>query len=430
MNTNRINSWLPSANIAGCEFPLANLPYAVFSCGNEKHYIGVGIGDSIVNLCALEEAGLFDELDLCLRDAVKQQALNQLMGLGHSHWTALRLRLVELLSKNTYQNQVEPCLIPQVDVSFHLPCQIGDYTDFYTSVHHATRVGSLFRPDNPLLPNYKWIPIGYHGRSSSIRISGEAFKRPVGQLKAPDAECPELGLCKRLDYELELGIFIGKGSQLGTPVSMVDAEQHVFGVSMFNDWSARDIQAWEYQPLGPFLSKNFFSSLSPWIVPMEALAPYRCDWTRDSADPQPLDYLDSKVNRDKGAIDIKLEVWIETAKMRADNQPAERLSKSNFKESYWTIAQMVTHHTVNGCDLKPGDLLGSGTQSGPNHEESGSLLELTAGGKAPITLSNGEQRSFVEDGDRIILKGYCGDDQLKIGLGQVDNLVLSGSKPE
>lgn len=430
MNTNRINSWLPSANIAGCEFPLANLPYAVFSCGNEKHYIGVGIGDSIVNLCALEEAGLFDELDLCLRDAVKQQALNQLMGLGHSHWTALRLRLVELLSKNTYQNQVEPCLIPQVDVSFHLPCQIGDYTDFYTSVHHATRVGSLFRPDNPLLPNYKWIPIGYHGRSSSIRISGEAFKRPVGQLKAPDAECPELGLCKRLDYELELGIFIGKGSQLGTPVSMVDAEQHVFGVSMFNDWSARDIQAWEYQPLGPFLSKNFFSSLSPWIVPMAALAPYRCDWTRDSADPQPLDYLDSKVNRDKGAIDIKLEVWIETAKMRADNQPAERLSKSNFKESYWTIAQMVTHHTVNGCDLKPGDLLGSGTQSGPNHEESGSLLELTAGGKAPITLSNGEQRSFVEDGDRIILKGYCGDDQLKIGLGQVDNLVLSGSKPE
>ncbi|MBU2320869.1 MAG: fumarylacetoacetate hydrolase family protein, partial [Gammaproteobacteria bacterium] len=214
-----------------------------------------------------------------------------------------------------------------------------------------------------------------------------------------------------------------------TPISMADAEQHVFGVSMFNDWSARDIQAWEYQPLGPFLSKNFFSSLSPWVVPMAALEPYRCDWTRDAEDPQPLDYLDSKANRTKGAIDIKLEVWIETAKMRANNQPAERLAKSNFKDSYWTIAQMVAHHTVNGCDLKPGDLFGSGTQSGPDLEESGSLLELTVGGKNPITLSNGEQRTFVEDGDRIILKGYCGDDQLRIGLGQVDNLVQAGNKP-
>ena len=429
MNTHRINSWLPSANMAGCEFPLANLPYAVFSCDDQIHHIGVGIGDKIVNLGALEQAGLLDSLDQNLRDAVKQKALNQLMGLGHTQWHALRLRLTELLSNNAYQDKVEPCLIPQSEVAFHLPCQIGDYTDFYTSVHHATRVGSLFRPDNPLLPNYKWIPIGYHGRASSIRVSGEAFKRPAGQLKAPDATRPVLELCKRLDYELELGIFIGKGSQLGTPISMADAEQHVFGVSMFNDWSARDIQAWEYQPLGPFLSKNFFSSLSPWVVPMAALEPYRCDWTRDSEDPQPLDYLDSKANRAKGAIDIKLEVWIETAKMRENNQPAERLSKSNFKDSYWTIAQMVAHHTVNGCDLKPGDLFGSGTQSGPDLEESGSLLELTVGGKNPITLSNGEQRTFVEDGDRIILKGYCGDDQLRIGLGQVDNLVQAGNKP-
>ncbi|SHF71059.1 fumarylacetoacetate hydrolase [Marinomonas polaris DSM 16579] len=429
MNTNRINSWLPSANMAGCEFPLANLPYAVFSSADQIHHIGVGIGDKIANLNALEEAGLLDSLDQSLRDAVKQSALNQLMGLGHKQWHALRLRLTELFSNSVYQDKVEPCLIPQSEVAFHLPCQIGDYTDFYTSVHHATRVGSLFRPDNPLLPNYKWIPIGYHGRASSIRVSGEAFKRPAGQLKAPDAERPVLELCKRLDYELELGIFIGKGSQLGTPISMADAEQHVFGVSMFNDWSARDIQAWEYQPLGPFLSKNFFSSLSPWVVPMAALEPYRCDWTRDAEDPQPLDYLDSKANRTKGAIDIKLEVWIETAKMRANNQPAERLAKSNFKDSYWTIAQMVAHHTVNGCDLKPGDLFGSGTQSGPDLEESGSLLELTVGGKNPITLSNGEQRTFVEDGDRIILKGYCGDDQLRIGLGQVDNLVQAGNKP-
>ena len=429
MNTNRINSWLSSANIAGCEFPLANLPYAVFSSADQIHHIGVGIGDKIANLNALEEAGLLDSLDQSLREAVKQNALNQLMGLGHTQWHALRLRLIELFSNSAYQSKVEACLIPQSEVAFHLPCQIGDYTDFYTSVHHATRVGSLFRPDNPLLPNYKWIPIGYHGRASSIRISGEAFKRPAGQLKAPDAERPVLELCKRLDYELELGIFIGKGSQLGTPISMADAEQHVFGVSMFNDWSARDIQAWEYQPLGPLLSKNFFSSLSPWVVPMAALEPYRCDWTRDAEDPQPLDYLDSKANRAKGAIDIKLEVWIETAKMRADSQPAERLSKSNFKDSYWTIAQMVAHHTVNGCDLKPGDLFGSGTLSGPDLDESGSLLELTEGGKTPITLSNGEQRTFVEDGDRIILKGYCGDDQLRIGLGQVDNLVQAGNKP-
>lgn len=428
MNTHRINCWLASANIAGCEFPIENLPYAVFSVADKKQQIGVGIGDQMVDLNALEIAGLLDDLDPCLRHAVKQDVLNELMGLGHVHWHSLRLRLTELLSNNGFQDKVEACLIPQAEVAFHLPCQIGDYTDFYTSVHHATRVGALFRPDNPLLPNYKWVPIGYHGRASSIRISGDAFKRPAGQLKAPDATAPVLSLCKRLDYELELGIFIGKGNQLGTPISMANAEQHVFGVAMFNDWSARDIQAWEYQPLGPLLSKNFFSSLSPWVVPMAALEPYRCDWVRDSDDPQPLDYLDSKTNRSKGAIDIKLEVWIETAKMRANKQSPERIAKSNFKDSYWTIAQMVAHHTVNGCDLKPGDLFGSGTQSGPNLEESGSLLELTSGGKKPITLSNGEQRTFVEDGDRVILKGYCGNEQLRIGLGQVDNIVLPGNQ--
>lgn len=420
-------SWLPSANETGCEFPLANLPYAVFSTADQSPAIGVGLGDKIASLKALDEAGLFASLDSALRDAVKQASLNALMGLGHDSWQALRLRLMELFSDGRYQGQVEPCLVAQNEVTFHLPCQIGDYSDFYISVHHATRVGSLFRPDNPLLPNYKWVPIGYHGRSSSIRISGEAFKRPAGQLKAVDAAEPVLDLCKRLDYELELGIFIGSGNPLGSPISIDDAEQHVFGVSMFNDWSARDIQAWEYQPLGPFLSKSFFSSLSPWIVPMAALAPFRCSSERGEGEPQPLGYLDSSANREKGAIDIQFEVWIETQKMRANNQPAERLSASNFKDSYWTIAQLVTHHTVNGCDLKPGDLLGSGTQSGPNLDESGSLLELTTGGKSPITLSNGETRTFVEDGDRIILKGYCEKEGIKIGLGQVDNLVLPGN---
>ncbi|SBS33896.1 Fumarylacetoacetate (FAA) hydrolase family protein [Marinomonas spartinae] len=423
----KLKSWLASANTLDCEFPLANLPYAVFSAKEQSHSIGVGLGDQVANLRMLEEAGLFDDLSPSLRESVRQSTLNPLMGLGSDQWGALRQRLTALFSHIEYKEVVEPCFIPQADVVFHLPCQIGDYSDFYTSVHHASRVGALFRPDNPLLPNYKWVPVAYHGRASSIRISGEAFKRPAGQLKVPESDRPALGLCQRLDYELELGIFIGTGNSLGEPIAIDEAEQHVFGVSMFNDWSARDIQAWEYQPLGPFLSKSFFSSLSPWIMPMAALAPYRCHWTREASDPQPLDYLDSATNRTQGAIDIKLEVWIETEKMRANNQPAERLSTSNFKDSYWTIAQMVAHHTINGCDVKPGDLLGSGTQSGPAPEESGSLLELTAGGKEPITLSNGEQRTFVEDGDRIILKGYCGNEQHRIGLGKVENIVKSGN---
>jgi fumarylacetoacetase len=284
-----------------------------------------------------------------------------------------------------------------------LPCEIGDYTDFYTSIHHATSVGKQFRPDNPLLPNYKWVPIGYHGRSSTIGVSGETIRRPRGQYKGPDDAAPGFGASKRLDYELELGIFVGKGNAQGEPIVIDEAESHLFGLGLFNDWTARDVQAWEYQPLGPFLSKNFASTLSPWIVTMEALAPFRVPFVRPAGDPQPLPYLDDPDNRREGAVDIVLEVWLATANMR---EP-QRLMQSNFRDSYWTMAQLVAHHTVNGCRLRPGDLFGSGTQSGPEPGQGGSLLELSQGGKQPLRLANGETRSFLEDGDTVILRGRC-----------------------
>jgi len=315
--------------------------------------------------------------------------------------------------------------VPQAAAEHAMPAHVGDYTDFYTSIHHATTIGKLFRPDNPLLPNYKWVPIGYHGRASSLGVSGQQFRRPVGQTKAPDAETPTFGPCKRLDYELEVGIFIGAGNALGEPVAMDDAEGKVFGLCLLNDWSARDVQAWEYQPLGPFLSKSFASTISPWIVTLEALAPYRCAWTRAPGDPQPLPYLDSPTLRETGAIDLQLEVLIQTRAMREAGQAPQRLSLSNFRDSYWSVSQLVAHHTVNGCNLRPGDFLGSGTQSGPRPEEAGSLLELSGGGKQAVTLAGGEKRTFVEDGDTIILRAAARRDGLPvIGFGEAAGTVL------
>jgi fumarylacetoacetase len=320
---------------------------------------------------------------------------------------------------------LQNCLLAQSLAEYSLPAQIGDYTDFYTSIHHATAVGKLFRPDNPLLPNYKWVPIGYHGRSSSIGVSGQQFHRPVGQTMPPTATEPVFGPAKRMDYEMEIGIFIGQGNVLGDRIAIQEAEQHVFGLCLLNDWSARDMQAWEYQPLGPFLAKNFASTISPWVVTLEALAPYRKAWTRDAADPQPLAYLESNDLRESGAFDIQLEVLLQTEKMRAENVPAQRLSLSNFRHSYWTVSQLVTHHTVNGCNLRAGDLLGSGTQSGPLPEEAGSLLELTEGGKKPIHLSNGEQRLFIADGDSIIMRGWAQKNGApRIGFGEVVGTLL------
>jgi fumarylacetoacetase len=286
-------------------------------------------------------------------------------------------------------------------------------------------VGKLFRPDNPLLPNYKWVPIGYHGRGSSIGVSGQAFPRPMGQTLPAGSQAPAFGPCKRLDYELEVGVYVGTSNELGRRVAIDDADAHVFGLCLLNDWSARDIQAWEYQPLGPFLSKSFATTVSPWIVTMEALAPYRTAWTRPAEDPQPLPYLESAANRARGALEVQLEVWIETEKMRAGDSGAAQLSQTSLRHAYWTVAQLVAHHTANGCNLQPGDLIGTGTQSGPTPEEAGSLLELSNGGKEPITLPNGETRTFLEDGDAVILRGWCeGAGFARIGFGECRATVL------
>ncbi|KAA1151575.1 MULTISPECIES: fumarylacetoacetase [Pseudoalteromonas] len=423
-----LTSWVESANVDNCDFPIQNLPFAEFrrKGSDEAFRGGVAIGDQVIDLAKLSKLNVLTGDAKTAADAASETTLNTFMGLGGQYWSALRLALSKALRAGSeHQQALSDTLVAQSDIEFSLPCRIGDYTDFYTSIYHATAVGSLFRPDNPLLPNYKWVPIGYHGRSSSIDVSGQTFHRPKGQTKAPDAEVPSFGPCKRLDYELELGIYLGKGNALGDAIAIENAENHVFGFCVFNDWSARDLQAWEYQPLGPFLAKNFASTVSPWIVTTEALAPYRTSWTRDENDPQPMDYLESKANRDQGAFDIQMDVKIQTQKMRSEGHNPTRVSTSSFKHSYWSVAQMVTHHTVNGCNFMPGDMLGSGTQSGPTHEEAGSLLELSRGGKEKITLSNGEQRSFLEDGDNVIMRGWCEKEgYARIGFGSVESTVL------
>jgi fumarylacetoacetase len=315
--------------------------------------------------------------------------------------------------------------VPRSDIELSLPCRIGEYTDFYTGIHHATAVGKQFRPDNPLLPNYKWVPIGYHGRVSSIGVSGQGVRRPRGQLMLPDAKAPVLEPARRLDYELELGVLVGAGNTDGIPMTMAQAEDDWFGLVLLNDWSARDIQAWEYQPLGPFLAKNFGTTISPWLVTQEALAPFRKPFAHPADDPQPLPYLDSPANRERGAIDIALEVWLHTDAMRANGLPPHRLSQSNFGDAYWTVAQLLAHHTCNGCNLRAGDLLGSGTQSGPLPGQGGSMLELSFGGKQPIALPGGETRSFLADGDTVILRAFCERaGARRIGFGECAGTVL------
>ncbi len=421
-----LKSWVASANSEACDFPIQNLPFAIFRRvgSNETYRGGVAIGDQVIDLAQVVSLNLLSGDAAVAAEAGSEATLNRLMGLGNQFVSALRLALSKGLREGA-DRVLEAAFVPMSEVEYELPAHIGDYTDFYTSVFHATSVGKLFRPDNPLLPNYKWVPIGYHGRSSSIGVSGQTFRRPVGQTKAPDAAEPSFGPCKRLDYELELGIYVGKGNAMGDRIPLDAADDHVFGFCLFNDWSARDIQAWEYQPLGPFLAKNFASTVSPWIVTLEAMAPYRISWTRDEADPQPLPYLESAANRAHGAFDIKLEVLIQTEQMRRDNEPAQSVSFSNFSHSYWTVAQMVAHHTVNGCNLKPGDFFGSGTQSGPEHKEAGSLLELSNGGKEPVDLGNGETRTFLNDGDTVIMRGFCAKEgAARIGFGEVSSTIL------
>ena len=427
-----LRSWVDSANGQDHPFPLQNLPYGVFRrAGSDQSWrVGVAIGDAILDLRAAHAAGVFAGFDDLTRHAAQVVAegssLNPLMALEPGAWSALRLALSRVLRyASSHQRELEPCLLPQAQAEHGLPAAIGDYTDFYTSIHHATAIGKLFRPDNPLLPNYKWVPIGYHGRASSIGVSGQQLRRPLGQTKAADADTPAFGPCKRLDYELEVGIFIGGENALGEAVPMAQAEQRVFGLCLLNDWSARDVQAWEYQPLGPFLSKSFASTISPWVVTLEALAPYRSGWTRAVEDPQPLAYLDSPGLREHGAIDLQLEVLIQTAAMRQAGLAPQRLSLSNFRDAYWSVAQLVAHHTVNGCNLRPGDLFGSGTLSGPLPEQAGSLLELSHGGKQAVQLANGEQRIFIEDGDTIIMRAVALRPGLpRIGFGEVAGSVL------
>ncbi|WP_397440165.1 fumarylacetoacetase [Polaromonas sp. UC242_47] len=424
-----LNSWVASANTPDSDFPIQNLPLGVFRrAGSQETFRpGVAIGEQIVDLLAARAAGIFPADVAATLDGCERGELNTFMAQGRPARVALRQALSQALREGSRQQAaLQPCLLPQAEAEYAVPCRIGDYTDFYTGIHHATTVGKLFRPDQPLMPNYKWVPIGYHGRASSIAVSGQTFPRPLGQTKGPNEEVPQLRPSQRLDYELELGLLVGQGNALGEPIAIDRAEDHAFGLVLLNDWSARDVQAWEYQPLGPFLAKNFASTISPWIVTMEALAPFRAPFEHPATDPQPLPYLDSASNRQQGGLDVELEVLIETQAMRDAGLAPQRLSQSSYRDAYWTVAQMLAHHTVNGCNLQPGDLLGSGTQSGPKPEQAGSLLELTAGGKNPLTLANGETRTFLQDGDAIILRGHCERSGFRrIGFGDCRGQVLA-----
>ena len=416
-------SWVESAQ--GSDFPIENLPLGIFSVGERRRHAGVAIGDYVLDL-----AGIAHLLDEEWREDLSQPVLNSWLARGHEAQSALRERLRELLSDVRYRDDVEPELVGQTEVRMHLPCVVGDYTDFYVGIHHATNVGKQFRPDNPLLPNYKYVPIGYHGRASSVRVSGEPVSRPSGQRKAPDADVPEYGPSRRLDYEFELGIWIGAGNELGCPIAIGEAAEHIAGYCLLNDWSARDIQAWEYQPLGPFLAKNFLTSVSAWVVSPEALAPFRKPMPqRPAGDPQPLPYLDDPADRESGGLAIQLEATLTTEQMRRQGVAPHILSRGSADAAmYWSAAQIVAHHSANGCNLQPGDLIGTGTLSTESDGGLGSLLEISRGGKQPIDLPSGESRSFLEDGDEITLRAWCeGDGGPRIGFGECIGRVVTAS---
>jgi len=424
-----LRSWLVSANAPGCDFPMQNLPFGVFAPqGSDDWRIGVAIGEAVLDLRAALQRGLFCAVP---GPALAGASLNAFLALGPPSWSQLRAELSRALRAGSgLQRQLEPCLLAQQAVRMRVPARVGDYTDFFTSIHHATRVGQLLRPDNPLLPNYKWLPIAYHGRASSIVVSGTDLARPCGQVASRGAAEPSFGPSRRLDYELELAAYVGPGNALGRAIPIDRAEEHVFGLCLLNDWSARDLQAWEYQPLGPFLAKSFATSVSPWIVTLEALEPYRCPWSRPAGDPPLLAYLDDPALGERGAIDIQLGVWLRTPRLVAQGRPAALLSKSNYRDAYWCLAQMLAHHTVAGCNLRPGDLLATGTQSGPLPEEAGCLLELTQGGKNPIILADGEERRFLEDGDQVILRAWCeAPGAGRIGFGSCVGTVLAACEP-
>ena len=414
------SSWVGGA-AAGGDFPVQNLPLGIFSEAKGRRRPGVAIGDYILDLAAIS-----DLLDEAWREDLSQPVLNAWLARGPDDHRALRGRLFELLTEERCRDDIELHLIGQSEVRMHLPCLIGDYTDFYVGIHHATNVGKQFRPDNPLLPNYKYVPIGYHGRASSVRASGEPVVRPNGQRKAPDADAPEYGPSRRLDYELELGLWVGRGNDLGQPIPIGEADEHIAGYGLLNDWSARDLQAWEYQPLGPFLAKNFLTSVSPWVVTAEALAPFRIAMpARPEGDPKPLPYLDEP---NGAALAIELEATLLTEAMRESGLAPHRLSRGSAASAmYWSAAQIVAHHASNGCNLQPGDLIGTGTLSGERDDGLGSLIEICQGGKRPIALPSGETRTFLEDGDEITLRAWCErDGAVRIGFGECVGRVVTG----
>jgi fumarylacetoacetase len=422
-------SWVESAN-GHPDFPIQNLPLGVFGSGGDEPRGGVAIGDEVFDLKAAAEAGLFTGDAKRAAEAASLPTLNALFALGRGPRAALRAELCELLdAEGLARQRVQnfPLLHRAADCQMHLPARIGGFTDFYAGIHHATNSGRLLRPDNPLLPNYKHMPVAYHARASSIRVSGAAVRRPNGQRKPSSATEPDFGPCRFLDYELELGVWIGPGNDLGVPIPVAQARDHVAGFCLLNDWSARDIQAWEYQPLGPFLAKNFATTVSPWVVTPEALEPYRLPQApRPEGDPRPLDYLRDTQDQAAGAFDVTLEASIHTAGMRAKGLPPQRLAQSNASHLYWTVAQMLAHHTCNGCNLEAGDLVGTGTISAPDGV--GSMLELTRGGREPVTLASGETRRFLDDGDEVIFRAYARREGFaQIGFGECRGTIMGAA---
>jgi fumarylacetoacetase len=406
-----LESWVESANTPGSDFPIQNLPFGVFRRTGTKEAPrgGVAIGDQILDLVALGVS--------------TGPTLNGIAALGPPARKRLRVELSHALrAKNPRAKALRRHLVPMKRAQLFLPVAIGDYSDFYAGIHHATNVGRLLRPDNPLMPNYKWLPIGYHGRASSVVVSGTPVVRPKGQLKAPDAEAPVYAPSQRLDYEVELGFVAGPGNRLGRPIAIGEAREHVFGVVLLNDWSARDVQTWEYQPLGPFLAKSFATTVSPWVVTLEALEPYRCSaFARPPGDPEPLPYLHDDEDQREGGYDIGMEMHLRTGRMKAPT----RLSRASFRDSYWTLAQIVAHQSSNGCNLQPGDLLGSGTISGAEPGSLGSLMELTRAGRQAVELPDGERRTFLQDGDEVILRGRCARQGFAtVGFGAAAGRVL------
>jgi fumarylacetoacetase len=430
-----LTSWIESANSPDTDFPIQNLPFGVFSRrGEVERRIGVAIGDKIVDVAESLSANLWSGEARDVARWCDRPTLNELMQAPKDSLSKFRARLSELLVGTPGDegaiNPLPPgALVQMSDAKMHPPAEIGNYTDFYASIYHATNVGKLFRPDAPLLPNYKYVPIGYHGRASSVVLSGSDVSRPSGQTLSSGALTPTFGPSQMLDYEAEIGFFVGKGNELGNPIGIEDAEEHLFGVCLVNDWSARDIQSWEYQPLGPFLSKSFATTISPWVVTWEALEPYRVPaFFRPPGDPQPLPYLSSDKDKHDGGIDLIIEVYIRSMMMREGHLRPSRLSAASLADMYWTPAQMLTHHTSNGCNLRPGDLLGSGTVSGPESGSQGCLLELTRKGAEAITLPTGEERRFLHDGDEIIMRGYLRrEGAARIGLGECSGLIVASS---